>query len=591
MVGAGTLAGGLQLLWLAGHGARKGRLQLAAIGLENGRTGVVEELSLFGIDHHRHSRRASGTGEESGEVGVADSLVVVGNQQHVDLGDHRLDSLPNRLGVSGSECRGHFVVESGNLLSARDDSGLGGGRPAWHCNESARIDPQRGDLGHEGLTGGIVTVGADQGDCRSQGDEVGCHVGRPAGRLAFGADGDDRDRSFGGNSVDVSDKVAIEHQVAHDPDPDGSHRLEQGPQALSRDGGEDLDHVESYPSHGGGEYLRLAMTRFDLVATRGELDESVHHLSVAVADLDGRLVAHAGNPGLLTYFRSAAKPFQLYPLVHDGGVERFGLDAEMLALGCGSHNGEPIHRAVATRWLERVGITEEHFSCGGHLSLSPAYAREMTRTDALPTPLWSNCSGKHAGLLALAQLHGWPLAGYHRLGHPVQSAVATSVSRWSAVPEGMLQWGVDGCTAAAVALPLTGMATAWARLGAAHDGALTTIRGAMMGHPLMVAGADRLDTVLMQRWPGRVLAKVGAEGVYGAALPELGLGIGLKVEDGDFKCAAHAVMAVIEQVVARFGQSVGWPMEGLDAWRTPPIRNTRGEVVGAIAVRGTLTFA
>lgn len=349
--------------------------------------------------------------------------------------------------------------------------------------------------------------------------------------------------------------------------------------------------MESYPSRGGGEYLRLAMTRFDLVATRGELDESVHHLSVAVADLDGRLVAQAGDPALLTYFRSAAKPFQLYPLVRDGGVERFGLDAEMLALASGSHNGEPIHRAVVMRWLEQVGLTEEHLACGGHLSLSSAYAREMTRTEVVPTPLWSNCSGKHAGLLALAQLHGWPLAGYERLGHPVQAAVAGSVSQWSDVPEVSLCWGIDGCTAAAVALPLTGMATAWARLGASDDDSLATIRGAMMTQPLMVAGADRLDTMLMQQWPGRVLAKVGAEGVYGAALPGLGLGIGLKVEDGDFKFAAHAVMAVIEQVVARSGQGADWPLEGLDAWRTPPIRNTRGEVVGDIAVRGALTFA
>ncbi len=352
---------------------------------------------------------------------------------------------------------------------------------------------------------------------------------------------------------------------------------------------------ESYLARGDGRdgagYLRPAMTRFDIVATRGEIDESVHQISVAVADHEGRVVAHAGDPGLVTYFRSAAKPFQLWPLVRDGGVERYQLDPEMLALACGSHNGEPMHRAVAARWLARVGLVEADLQCGGHLSLSPRFAKEMTRTEAVPTPLWSNCSGKHAALLALAQLHGWPTAGYEALGHPVQDEVVASMAAWSGVPATDLRWGVDGCTAAAVALPLTGMATAWARLGASADAALATIRSAMLAHPEMVAGEDRLDTVLMRAWPGRILAKVGAEGVYGAALPALGLGIGLKVEDGDFKAAGHALLAVLAEVTARFAPGAMWPLTGLEGWGTPPIRNTRGEPVGAIAVRGHLTFA
>lgn len=333
------------------------------------------------------------------------------------------------------------------------------------------------------------------------------------------------------------------------------------------------------------------MTRFDIVATRGEIDESVHRISAVVTDADGRLVASAGSPDLVTYFRSAAKPFQLWPLVRDGGVAHFGLDPEMLALACGSHNAEPIHRAVGARWLEKVGLTEADLSCGGHPSLSSRVAREMIRADVVPTPLWSNCSGKHAALLALARLHGWPLAGYAALGHPVQAEVAGSMARWSGVPESVLQWGEDGCTAAAVALPLTGIATAWARLGTSEDPAIAVIRTAMMAHPVMIAGSDRLDTILMDAWPGRVLAKVGADGVYGASLPTLGLGIGLKVEDGHFPSAGHALMAILSQVTARFDPTGDWPMDHLAAWRTPPILNTRGAPVGAVAVRGGVTFA
>jgi L-asparaginase II len=338
-------------------------------------------------------------------------------------------------------------------------------------------------------------------------------------------------------------------------------------------------------------YLRPPMTRFDIVATRGEIDESVHRISAVVTDADGRLVASAGTSELVTYFRSAAKPFQLWPLVRDGGVARFGLDPEMLALACGSHNAEPAHRAVGARWLAKVGLTEADLSCGGHPSLSSRVAREMVRGDVVPTPLWSNCSGKHAALLALAQLHGWPLAGYTKLGHPVQDEVASSMARWSGVPVSALQWGEDGCTAAAVAMPLTGIATAWARLGTSDEPAMATIRGAMLAHPTMIAGSDRLDTVLMETWPGRVLAKVGADGVYGAALPTLGLGIGLKVEDGHFPSAGHALMAILAALTARCDPRGEWPMEQLAPWRTPPILNTRGAPVGAVAVRGGLTFA
>jgi L-asparaginase II len=248
-----------------------------------------------------------------------------------------------------------------------------------------------------------------------------------------------------------------------------------------------------------------------------------------------------------------------------------------------------VHRVVGQRWLDRVGLVEADLSCGGHLSLSSRYAKEMTRSDVTPTPLWSNCSGKHAGLLALARLHGWPTAGYEQLGHPVQDEVVASLARWSGVPAGDLKWGVDGCTAAAVAMPLHGMATAWARLGTSDDLAFATIRAAMIAHPEMVAGSDRLDTVLMRAWPGRVLAKVGAEGVYGAALPMLGLGIGLKVEDGDFKSAGYALTAVLSTVLAQHGIT-DEPTEPLAPWNAPVIRNTRGEPVGAIAVRGALTF-
>jgi L-asparaginase II len=323
---------------------------------------------------------------------------------------------------------------------------------------------------------------------------------------------------------------------------------------------------------------------------RGSLRESVHRVSAAVVTADGSLVAASGDPHLVAYWRSAAKPFQLLPLIEDGGVERFGLDRQMVALACASHNAEPIHREVAQRWLDAIGLGENELACGGHPSLWPALAQQMIRDDLEPTPIWSNCSGKHAAMLAQAKLHGWPTAGYQRIDHPVQRRIAATIAQWTAVPEDALVWGVDGCTAAAVALPLAGMATAYARLGTSLDGGPRRIREAMMGEPYLIAGADRLDTALMQAWPGRIVVKTGAEGVYSAALPELGLGVALKVEDGASPAAPIALVAVLEQLTGRLGGDGAWPLDGLDTWRQPPIRNTRGELTGRTAPSGVLRF-
>ncbi len=332
------------------------------------------------------------------------------------------------------------------------------------------------------------------------------------------------------------------------------------------------------------------MTDLLVVVIRGALVESTHRISVAIVGPDGRMVAAAGAPGLTAYWRSAAKPFQLMPLVEDGGVERFRLDRPMLALAASSHNAELVHRELAARWLEAVGVTESDLACGGHPSLWPSLAEQMIRDDITPTPLWSNCSGKHAAMLAQARLHGWPLAGYQRLDHPVQRRIADVVAEWSGVDGGALAWGVDGCTAAAVALPLSAMALAYARLATSTQPAARQIRDAMIGEPYIVAGADRLDTALMQAWPGRILVKTGAEGVYGAALPGLGLGIAIKVEDGETRAAGLALVDVLDQLTRRFAADQVWPLDGLDGWRAPPIRNTRGDVTGRVEVRGALRF-
>lgn len=332
------------------------------------------------------------------------------------------------------------------------------------------------------------------------------------------------------------------------------------------------------------------MTDFAVTDIRGALVESRHRVTVVVSNANGDVVACAGTTAGPVFWRSAVKPFQLWPLIARGGVDRFRLESRHLALACASHNGEQIHREIALEWLERISMPESALACGGHPSLSPRVARQMIAGGIEPTPIFSNCSGKHAAMLALARLEGWPEDGYNRLEHPVQQAIAGSIARWSGLAVDSLQWGVDGCTASAIAAPLAGLSLAWARLGSSDDPALSLIREAMLAHPELLAGGDRLDTQVMQAFPGRLLAKVGAEGVYAAALPKAGLGLALKVEDGDLVAAGVALLAVLEQLVRHFSWDGEWDFDPLANWHHPSTRNTRGEVTGASLASGTLRF-
>lgn len=346
---------------------------------------------------------------------------------------------------------------------------------------------------------------------------------------------------------------------------------------------------------------------FVVEALRGGVVESVHRVSLAVVDADGRLVAGAGDPELQTFIRSAAKPFQALPIVEDGAAARFGMSEEELAMICASHNSEPGQVAIVRGLLERIGGAEEDLACGPHRPLAADFT--------LPTPpgrqegqkergrgrsaassgasrairgnghLASNCSGKHTGMLALARHHGWPTAGYHEATHPVQRRCRESLAHWSGLAPDALAEGVDGCGVVAFALPLSRLALAYARLGASPEPAARAIVGAMMGHPELVAGQGRPCTALMAAYPGRVLAKVGAEGVYGAALPARRLGIGLKVEDGHTWAAVVALWATLGQL------GLDPPAaERVPQFATIPLFNTRGETVGRLEARGAITF-
>lgn len=339
------------------------------------------------------------------------------------------------------------------------------------------------------------------------------------------------------------------------------------------------------------------MTQLLVQSVRGRVVESAHRVSVAVVDTSGRLHARSGDPELVTFARSAAKPFQALPLLEDGVAERFAVGDDELALICASHSSEPAQVELVRGLLTRVGLTESDLACGPHrplsldLALAEVPAPESEVLQRAPDPgdrpsrLTSNCSGKHTGMLALARHHGWPTAGYHQSPHPVQRRCKETMALWTDLPVDRIGEGVDGCGVVSFALPVASLALAYARLGASPEAAPRRVVRAMTGRPDLVAGQGRPCTALMQAYPGRILAKVGAAGVYGVALPGRGLGIGLKVEDGDTWAAVLALWVVLEQL----GLDPP-PTHSLPRFAALPVRNTRGETVGSLQASGKLTF-
>ncbi len=327
---------------------------------------------------------------------------------------------------------------------------------------------------------------------------------------------------------------------------------------------------------------------------RGGVVESSHTVHAAVVDREGRLVARAGDPDLVTFWRSAAKPFQAVPLVTDGVVERFKISTAELALCCASHSSEPEQVVLVRDLLAKIGCSERDLLCGAHPPLSERVAQDYATRGVRLTAVYSNCSGKHAGMLGLARHHGWPTEFYTRPEHPVQQRLLSEMAEWSGVERARIGTATDGCGVVCYAMPLRHMALAYARLAIADFGLRiadskgggqirnpqSAIVECMLRHPDLIAGEGRPCTDMMRAHPGRVVVKVGAEGVYCALLTQEGHGVALKVEDGHTVAAALAMAAVLAELGLR-------PQP--PALVSHPTVNTRGETVGELRVNGGLS--
>lgn len=317
---------------------------------------------------------------------------------------------------------------------------------------------------------------------------------------------------------------------------------------------------------------------------RGDVVESRHAVVVAVADSDGTRIHGWGDTDVVTYLRSAAKPFQAMPLITSGAADALDVPASELALAAGSHNGQPVHVEAARRLLARSGLDAAALQCGRHPPFHKPTAAELGDGH---TPLHHNCSGKHAGMLAACVHNGWSTDDYLDKEHPVQQEILGHVAWATGLQRRDVLVGVDGCGVPTFAVPVHAAARSFALLAAASaDGdaetaALARVRQAMCHHPEMVAGDDRLDTKVMRASDGRIVVKAGAEACYGAGLREAGHGIAVKVLDGASRAVAPVLGAVFDRLEALSPEAAA----RLDDDFRPTIESHAGRAVGRIRAR------
>jgi L-asparaginase II len=322
---------------------------------------------------------------------------------------------------------------------------------------------------------------------------------------------------------------------------------------------------------------------------RGPLVESRHRGALAVADASGKIVFSAGEVAAPVFPRSAIKAFQALPLVESGAADRFGFGDEELALACASHSGEPGHVAGVERMLAAAGLDLSALHCGTHwpMSQSAAYALAKTGT---ASALHNNCSGKHAGFLCLACASGIDHAGYWRPEHKVQRDVRAVIENFTGAVLSEEVCAIDGCSVPTWAIPLRNLAAAFAKFATGQGvseqraAAAARLRNACAQKPWYVAGTGRFCTEIMQILGARVFVKTGAEGVYCGALPEQGLGIALKCDDG----ASRAAQAIMAALIARFLPMNDAERTALAPFVRPVLRNWNGFEVGAVQVTDTI---
>ncbi len=327
------------------------------------------------------------------------------------------------------------------------------------------------------------------------------------------------------------------------------------------------------------------MSEIVLHYTRAGHVENIHRGDVAAVNCAGDVVSAVGNAHLPMFWRSAAKPFQALPFVKNGGIEKYGITEEELAVLVSSHSGEENHVALVRGILAKLGLDESVLDCGVLRPVnSKAYKKLLISGEPI-LAVHNQCSGKHSQIIALAMMLGVPYEGYTKPEHEAQKLIFKHVAMASKMPEDKLEIGIDGCGVPVFYLPLFNMALAYARLSTPNKGgwgdyevAATRIRDAMSKYPQVVSGTGRIDLAVSEITKGRIIAKIGSDAVYCLAVKDGDLGIAFKIEDGSFAAVTPMVIAVLKHLDLLTKDEAA----ELDKKFPPVLKNHRGDVIGTI---------
>ncbi len=327
------------------------------------------------------------------------------------------------------------------------------------------------------------------------------------------------------------------------------------------------------------------MSEIVLHFTRGAHVENIHRGDVAAVNCAGEIVHEVGNAKLPMFWRSAAKPFQALPFVKNGGLEKYKITQEELALLVSSHSGEPNHVALVRSVLQKLGLDESVLDCGVVRPMSGKAFKDLIAAGQKVLPVHNPCSGKHSQIIALAQMLGVPFEGYTQPDHEAQKIIFSHVAMAAKVPESQLEIGIDGCGVPVFYLPLYNMALAYARLSTPklggwgeYETAATKIRDAMSAYPQVLSGTGRIDLAVSEITGGRVIAKIGADAVYCLCVKDENLGVAFKIEDGSYAAVTPMVIAVLK----KFDLLSKDEADALDKKFPPTLKNHRGEIIGTI---------
>ncbi len=319
--------------------------------------------------------------------------------------------------------------------------------------------------------------------------------------------------------------------------------------------------------------------------TRGPLTESIHRGDAVVVNKYGQILASIGDPFKTTYIRSAGKPLQTLNVVVSGAADHFGFTDAEIAIMCASHYGEPFHRETILSILKKMDQPLEALQCGSTLSIKAEYAKELIASHFDLKPYNNDCSGKHSGMLATCLMKHYPLEGYTLIDHSVEQDILATIAHMCQIPAEEIALGVDGCSVPVHGMPLYNMALGFARLADPAEleeplqMACRRVYDAMNAAPEMVAGTDGFCTELMHHTNGKLIGKLGAEAIYCIGVRDGGLGIAVKIEDGNYERALNpSVMRILEDLNILTDAE----LKALESFREPPVKNNLGALVGTV---------